>query len=302
MVTELVAELKSHVLHHSMPLKGGMPSQITGNNLVLIPATILRREFVRRNKDSYFLRWWEFISTITFCQGAPPDQPPSPSNPDSCSDPGPCSTHPWHLDLPVSLDLNHSAEVRFFWSHLLHFKAHNLSIYPGAEISIYVCSMNAHEHFSSWQVYFYSWQALYKNYQSLQWRVFDERNQWGCDNWIILWLCQMLCVGRDREGQKTREVECIFLPQSLRAICGTGEETHSLEPLQLSPLEAAVAAPQPPHTPPQVNSLARKFSTARLLSLCIPVIVSQCFTLVTEWKPNCLKENSKSPGYYGRKM
>ena len=46
MVTELVAELKFHALHHSMPLKGGMPSQITGNNLVLIPATILRREFV----------------------------------------------------------------------------------------------------------------------------------------------------------------------------------------------------------------------------------------------------------------
>ena len=78
--------------------------------------------------------------------------------------------------------------------------------------------------------------------------MFDERNQWGCDNWIILWLCQMLCVGRDREGQKTREVECIFLPQSLRAICGTGEETHSLEPLQLSPLEAAVAAVTPPST------------------------------------------------------
>jgi len=46
MVTELVAELEFHVLNHSMPLKGGMPSQITRNNLVLIPAMILRTEFV----------------------------------------------------------------------------------------------------------------------------------------------------------------------------------------------------------------------------------------------------------------
>ena len=161
------------------------------------------------------------------------------------------------LDLPLSLDLNHSAEVGFFFGLIFYILKlisnsilylYNLSIYHGAEISIYVCSMNAHKHFSSWQVYFYSWQAVYKNYQSLQWRVFDERTQWGCDNWIILWLCQLLCVGRDREGQKAREVECILLPQSLRVICGTGEEIHSLEPLQLSSPEAAVAADTPaPH-------------------------------------------------------
>ena len=32
---------------------------------------------------------------------------------------------------------------------------YNLSIYHGAEISIYMWSMNAHKHFSSWQVYFF---------------------------------------------------------------------------------------------------------------------------------------------------
>lgn len=46
MVTELVAELEFHSLNHFMPLKGGMPAQIPGNNLVLIPTTILRTEFV----------------------------------------------------------------------------------------------------------------------------------------------------------------------------------------------------------------------------------------------------------------
>lgn len=59
----------------------------------------------------------------------------------------------------------------------LHFKAHNLSIYPGAEISIYVCSMNAHEHFSSWQVYFplFIHGRLYIRTISLFNEVFDER-------------------------------------------------------------------------------------------------------------------------------
>ena len=45
-VTELVAELEFHALNHSMPLEGGMPSHTTENNLVLIPATILRLECV----------------------------------------------------------------------------------------------------------------------------------------------------------------------------------------------------------------------------------------------------------------
>ena len=58
----------------------------------------------------------------------------------------------------------------------------------------------------------------------------------------------MLCVGRDREWQRTREMECILLLQSLRVIRGTIEEVHSLEPLQFSPLEAAVAAVPPPHS------------------------------------------------------
>ena len=46
MVTELVAELQFHAFNHSMSLKGGMTVQITGNNLVLIPAMTLRTEFV----------------------------------------------------------------------------------------------------------------------------------------------------------------------------------------------------------------------------------------------------------------
>ena len=134
---------------------------------------------------------------------------------------------------------------------------------------------------------------------------------------LALMLTIILCMWPKSTSNKSKRNKSDYV--KLKAFCKIKEMTLKMKrqsveqerkPTALNPCSFLLwrllwqqsHPPPPPHTPPQVNSLARKFSTARLLSLCIPVIISQCFTLVTEWKPNCLKENSKSPGCYGRKM